>query len=405
MKITSLRTTIVTVPFCKPYAWRLGQARGITSVLAELTTDTGLIGLGESPCFFPPAEAIKSTMDACARLVIGEDPFDHERIYKRILSLNGLYYDRVFAGLTFSGIDLALWDLMGKAAGQPLYKLIGGRVYQHARFIAIIPLADSKTMANNARRAVEEGCETLYIKYDGSEQELMERLAAIRATVGSKPNLRVDFNQGLSPGFAVKFIGDLKTFELEAVEQPCGEEDLCGMRYIRESVATPLISDESSKTLHHAYATIKAEAADIIQIDPYTSDGIWGVRKISGMAEAAGLPVVFHCVGELGLNQMKLIHLAVSTPNATLDHQTLYDYNSDDVILGGRMSFDSWTMRPRELPGLGVELDGSKVSKYADYYSKYGGLYITDQGDLDNIQSVVPLISGRASSQARPPRE
>jgi len=95
----TLRATIVSVPFCKPYLWRLGQAQGITAVLAELTTETGLVGVGESPCFFPPAEAVKAVMDACAPFVVGEDPFDHERIYKRILSLNSLYYDRVFARL------------------------------------------------------------------------------------------------------------------------------------------------------------------------------------------------------------------------------------------------------------------------------------------------------------------
>jgi glucarate dehydratase len=175
------------------------------------------------------------------------------------------------------------------------------------------------------------------------------------------------------------------------------------MRYIRQSISTPVISDESSKTFHHAYATIKAEAADIIEVDPYTSDGIWGVRKICGMSEAAGLPVVFHCVGELGINQMKLVHLAVSTPNATLDHQTLYDYNSDDIILSGIMRFNRWTMKPPETPGLGVGLDRAKVDYYADYYRKHGGIYITGQDDLEKTRSVVPLISGRASTLARLP--
>jgi len=117
MRITGLKTTIVSVPFRKPCTWRQGWARGITSVLTEITTDSGLVGIGESPCFFPPAEAFKAAIDASTPLLLGEDPFDHERIYKRILSFNGLYYDRVFAGLALSGVDLALWDLMGKLPG------------------------------------------------------------------------------------------------------------------------------------------------------------------------------------------------------------------------------------------------------------------------------------------------
>lgn len=400
MKITGLKTTILSVPFRKLYPWRLGRATGISVVLAELMTDTGLVGIGESPCFFPPAESIKAAMDVSAPFLIGEDPFDHERIYKRILSLNGFYYDRVFAGLALSGIDLALWDLMGKATGQPLYKLIGGRVHSEARFISIVPLAPPEEMAESARKAVAEGCRTVYVKYDGDEQQLIDRLDAIRA-VAPAVKLRIDFNQGLSPGFAVKFIKTLEQFDLEAVEQPCGEEDLNGMRYVRRAVATPVISDESSKTFYHAYNAIKAEAADIIEIDPYTTDGVWGIRKVAGMAEGAGLPVVFHSVGELGINQMKLVHLAVSTPNATLDHQTLYDYLGDDIIRGGLIPLDKWTMNPPEAPGLGVALDVDKVAEYAEYYRKQGGMYITGQSDLNKVRDSIPLISGRSSTPSR----
>jgi L-alanine-DL-glutamate epimerase-like enolase superfamily enzyme len=406
MRITDVKNTIVSVPFCKDYPWRIGLSRGITVVLAEVTTEDGLTGIGESPCLFPPAEATKGVMDAAAAFFIDEDPFDHERIYKRILGLNGLYYDRVFAGLALSGLDLALWDLMGKITRKPLYKLIGGRIHPYARFICIVPVASPEVMAQNARKVVDEGCETIYVKYDGDEQELFDRLDAIRKAVGAKPKLRVDFNQGLSSGFAVKFIQELEQFNLEAVEQPCAEDDLDGMRYVRQSVATPVISDESSKTFHGAYRTIKAEAADIIEIDPYTTDGVWGVRKACGMAEAANLPVVFHSVGELGINQTKLVHLAVSTPNATLDHQTVYDYDGDDVIVGGRLPFERWTMRPADRPGLGLELDPAKVARYSEYYRTHGGMYMgayntqAYRGDLERYKSKVPLIAGRASTMA-----
>lgn len=401
MKVTELRTTIVSVPFCKPYPWRLGAATGITSVIAELFTDNGLVGIGESPCFFPPAEGIKAAMEDSGQFLLGEDPFDHERIYKRILGFNGLYYDRIFAGLALSGLDLALWDLMGKATGQPIYKLLGGRVYDEARFICIVPLGEPSQMAEASKKAVGEGCHTLYLKYDGDEQLLIDRLAAIRVSVGPAPNLRLDFNQGLSPGFAVKFIRELERFGLEAVEQPCGEADLAGLRYIRASISTPLISDETSKTFYSAYNTIKAEAADIVEIDPYTTDGLWGVRKACGIAEAAGLPVVFHSVGELGLNQMKMVHLAISTPNATLDHQTLYDYNSGDVIAGGLLHFNAWTMKPNDQPGLGVELDADKVAHYAEIHRKKGGMYITGRHDFEATKDIVPLFSGRAATKAR----
>ncbi|MEE8490972.1 MAG: mandelate racemase/muconate lactonizing enzyme family protein [Acidimicrobiia bacterium] len=404
MKITELKTTIVSVPFHKPFPWRMGVQQGVTVVLVELTTDEGLVGIGESPCFFPPGEATKGVLDMAASFVVGEDPFDHERIYRRILKLTGLYYDRIFASLTLSGLDLALWDLMGKAAGQPLYKLIGGRVHPEARFICIVPLADPEVVAEDARRVVADGCRTVYLKYDGDDQTLVDRLEAIRGAVGSGVKLRVDFNQGLAPGYAVKYLKRLEQFDMEAFEQPCGEDDLDGMRYIRRSIATPVISDESSKTFHHAFNTIKAEAADVIQVEPYSTDGIWGIRKVCGMAEAAWLPVVFHSIGELGLNLTKLAHLAVSTPNATLDHQTLYDYNSDDVIVGGLVAFDHWAMNPPEAPGLGVELDAEKVGQYAEYYREHGGLYIGGRPGKEQPGRTVPRVASRVGLEVPAPR-
>jgi len=398
MKITECVSTIVTVPFSKKYRWRVADSSGITAVIVELRTDNGLVGIGESPCDFPPAEAFKALIDASASAIAGEDPFDHERIYKKLLGHRGLYYDRVFAGLALSGLDLAIWDLMGKAVGLPLYKLIGGGFYALVPFVCIVPVQEPEATAESARKAVSEGCRTLYLKYCDNEDDLIARLEAIRGAVGPRASIRVDFNQALSPGFAVKFISkELERFDLEAVEQPCGEEDLDGMRHIRESISIPVIADESAKTFYHAFNAIRAQAADIIQVDHYTSDGIWGARKVSGMAEAAGLPVVFHSLGELGLNHMKTVHLAAATPNATLDHQTLYDYNSDDVILGGLLKFDRWRMSPPSKPGLGVELDKNKIEQYAALYRAHGGLYVTQSSSLADSRSSIPLISARTS--------
>ena len=188
MKIINCKTTIVTVPLARPWRWRMAECKGFTSVIVELRTDEGLCGIGESPCFFPPAEATRGIIETSLPFVIGEDPFDHERIYRRILARNGLYYDRVLAGLALSGIDLALWDLMGKSAGQPLYKLIGGRCHSDAGFVCILNTDSPSAMAAEAVRAVTDGCRTLYLKFDDDEAELYTRLEAIRRAVGARPS-------------------------------------------------------------------------------------------------------------------------------------------------------------------------------------------------------------------------
>lgn len=397
MKIRGYRSTIVTMPYARRYKWRVADSGGITAILIELETDSGLVGLGESPCVFPPAEALKLIVDASMKSIVGEDPFDHERIYKKILGSQGLYYDRVLAGLALSGVDLALWDLMGKATGYPIYKLLGGAFHAAVPFVCIIPIDEPRVMAEDARKAVETGCRTLYFKYCDSEDDLIGRLKAIRKAIGPRIKIRIDFNQALSPGFAIKFIKEeLEEFNLEAVEQPCGEEDYEGLRYVKQSLSVPVIADESSKTLQHALNVVRGQAADVVQIDHCTSDGIWGAKKISGMCEAAGLPIVFHSLGELGPNQMKTVQLAISTPNATMDHQTLYNYNADDVISGGMLKFNHWTMLPPEKPGLGVDLDREKVQQYAALYKETGGMYLMQTSTSADLPQV-PLISSRIS--------
>ena len=183
MKITNLKSTIVSVPFKKPTFWPYGRWDGTTAVVIEVETDEGITGIGESICSQWPAEAFKKIIDSAEAALIGEDPFNTERLLKKIEGQGGWSFARHFVGYALGGIDMALWDIIGKACGQPLYKLLGGLMREKCEGFGYIPHDEPDVMAADAVKTVQAGFRTIYCKYTDIEH-LREAIAAIRAAIG-----------------------------------------------------------------------------------------------------------------------------------------------------------------------------------------------------------------------------
>jgi len=125
MKITKFRTTIVSVPYKEPETWAYGRKLGISNIIIELETNTGLVGLGEA-VGFPTVRVIAEILNSMRPAVIGRDPFDLEVIEHDLIQNYGWHHFRRTGNCALGGLDIALWDLVGKSVGQPLYKLFGG---------------------------------------------------------------------------------------------------------------------------------------------------------------------------------------------------------------------------------------------------------------------------------------
>jgi L-alanine-DL-glutamate epimerase-like enolase superfamily enzyme len=354
--------------------------------LIELETDQGLVGIGESSVMHRPAEATLALLDAVRDYIVGEDPFQTERIAKKLHSLGGWHFSRGFGNRFLSGIEMALWDLVGKACQQPLYKLLGGAFRKEIPVIKVLLEDRPEVMADVAREAVEAGYETLYLKYT-SIDALMERLEAIRRAVGDGPQLRIDFNATLSPGFAIHFINrELAAYNIEFIEQPVGAANLEGLAHVRRSVNVPIAADESCQNMYQAFNVIRHEAADIIHINPRMHDGLWDVKKTAGMAEAAGLPVVAQSLVEGGAAQALFLHVIASTSNFILANQCVYDNLADDYI-ETRLPLAQGHMHLPEQPGLGVHLDRNKVEQFREHFHEAGtySVFSTDPQVLPTI--------------------
>lgn len=371
MKITDITSTILSVPFKKPSLWPHGRMNGMTVVVVEIETDAGISGIGESACLQTPAEAFKLFIDGTKGFLLGEDPFNTERIGKKIEGLGGWSYGRHFAGYALSGIDMALWDIIGKTCKQPLYKLLGGMIRKEVECFKFIHHAEPETMAAEAKESIDSGYNTIYCKYTNIEH-LRAAIEAIRGLVGEGPKLWVDFNQTLSPGFAVQFIRDMQKHRIDIVEQPVLAQNLDGMAYVKNSVSAQIVAHESSWTLYETLNVIKRAAADIISVDPRMTWGVTATKKAAAVAEAAGMPVIMHSTAELGAATAAFLHVIASTPNFIIANQCMYDWFDDDYIKGGKLPFEKGRLRVPKASGLGVELDREKMLQYHEEYTRVG---------------------------------
>jgi L-alanine-DL-glutamate epimerase-like enolase superfamily enzyme len=370
LKITDLKSTIVAVPLTRAHPTSLdviGRTPSM-SVIVEVHTDSGLVGVGESPVV-TGAEICKSMIDSVKPQLLGEDPFKVEMIRRQLYARAYLtHFHLHVANWAYSGIEMALWDIVGKTCKQPLHRLWGGGYRDKVKFWGWVPHTKLSAVAAEAKRLVREGYDTLYEKVGIDPKHDVASVKAIRDAVGYDVELRIDANQAWTPGTAVRLIRKMEKYDLEFVEQPVLMYNLDALARVRKAVGTPILAHESSWTFHDALNVIKHEAADAIQLDPRFDGGLAGFRAAAGMAEAAGIGAVVHSFFELGITTAFFLQAVASSPAFIYANQTTYAFLSDDVLRGGMFQFDRGYLPVPQRPGLGVELDKAKVKKYAELY-------------------------------------
>ncbi len=368
MKITQIETIPVLVPINPQRAIRSGRGFHTNSpfLLVKVMTDEGVVGLGEVSC-----TAVWSGEDnrTAARIIeqylapalLGQDPTQIER-------LTGLM-SRVVAGNMFtkSALEMAFWDILGKVAGLPVYRLLGGAVrdFVTTKFsVSGLPPAEA---ARIAAWAVEQGFRTMKVKVGIQPDEDVARVAAVREAVGPDVRLGVDANGGWSPRVAIQTIPRLYASRIIFAEQPVPDLDIAWLADVRRSVSVPVMADESVYTLQDAMAIVRAGAADILSVYVGKGGGIGPARKMAAVAEAAGLVCTIGSNLELGVAAAAMIHLgmattAVAAEDFPCDILTPFFYESD--LLRDPLPIEAGKARPHEKPGLGVELDEKAVARF-----------------------------------------
>jgi L-alanine-DL-glutamate epimerase-like enolase superfamily enzyme len=370
VRVTGLRATPVAVPFVEDEIWAFGGRRGMVSILLEVLTDEGVIGLGEAAAY-PSADIVLAVVESIEPLVVGESPFNIERIMKRI-NVVGTWHHVKATSPAIAAVEMACWDIVGKASGQPLVNLFGGRVRDEVEFFYYLSRKTAAEMGADAATGVKAGFRTLYLKV-GSDNpnEDIERVEAIRDAAGPDALIRVDANEAWSSAAAIRIIRDMERFGLELVEQPVSGRNLAEMAYVRSRISTPLLANEASWTRYDQLEVIRASAADVVSIDNQMDGGLLNMKRGSGMCEVAGLPVLKHSLGELGVAAYAGVHVMASTPNFVYANQGYGSFLADDVVAGASpLPYANGCLEVPDKPGIGVELDKERVEKYAELYTK-----------------------------------
>lgn len=368
MKITRIETIPVNVPIDPRRATRGARGTHAASpfLLLKVHTDDGLHGLGEVSCTPRWSGEDQVTATHLIRTVlepalVGQDPTAVERITPQI--------NRALANNPFtkSGIEMACWDLLGKVAGLPIYRLLGGPVRDFVPTKYSVSGLEPARAAEIAAWAVAQGFRVMKVKVGIEPEEDVARVRAVREAVGPDVRLGVDANGGWSTSIAIRTIRRLIEFDIFFAEQPVAPLDVAWMADVRRNVTVPVMADESVYTLQDAMALVRAEAADVLSVYVGKGGGIGPARKVAAVAEAAGLTCTVGSNLELGVAQAAMIHLSMATPGIGAEAypcDILSRFFYEDDLLAEPLPVEGGRARPLERPGLGVALDEDKVERY-----------------------------------------
>jgi len=371
LKIVDFSTTIVSVPFNQPEKWAFGKKLGISNVIIELQTDTGLVGLGEA-MGFPTVRVVNEILNAMRPIVLGRDPMDHGVILEELTQRYGWHHFRHSGNCALGGVDIALWDIVGKVTGQPLYKLFGGAFRKQIKYYCYVPDMEPERMAEAAKKGIERGFDTVYVKLGTGFERDLEVARILREAIGPRPKLRVDANEAWADGNAFSLMKRMAQYDIEFFEQPLLYYDHDGAATLRAALGVAVGANQSAWDESDILEIIKKGAADVILTDQHQLGGLARFHRVAWLLAAAGIPVIKHSFGDLGISTAAAKHVMASCPNCTRAHQTHFGVLTDDIVEGGLEKFTNGCLTVPEGPGIGVELDRNRFKKYAKYFEEHG---------------------------------
>lgn len=353
MKITRMEAWPVTMDLAEPYTIAYETVGATTNVFLRLETSSGVLAYG---CAAPDREVTGETheqvLDACSQVIIpalkGSDPLRPIMLMERIRGpLKG-------QPSALAMVDMALFDLLGKVAGLPLFRLLGGYRDRIRTSVTIGVMPVTETVAK-ALEFVKQGFKALKIKGGVDVDHDIERLVKTREAVGEKIELRFDANQGYSEIDVVRFVDGVGAIRLELIEQPSSREKDQLLGRITQRVALPIMADESLMNLKDAFRLARKELVDMVNIKLMKVGGIDEALKINAVSQAANLDVMIGCMDESALGIAAGLHFALARPNvryADLDGHL--DLRADPA--DGAVRLRDGVLYPTGAPGMGFNL-------------------------------------------------
>ena len=376
MKVTEVRTTPLFVPYAKPYYWAQGRMDGADVILVEVMTDEGVTGYGE--CVgSPTAAGIRAFLAEAAKLVVGRDPFCNARLmaeaYHSLFQERGTCSAPRFAGQVLAGLEMALWDVMGKASGRAVYELLGGAVQDTISYFGFPQGRTPEEIADEARSFAEQGFDVIYVKVGQGDAIDLAIVEQTRAAIGPKRRLRLDPNEHWGPLTAARLLPKVAAFDIEFVEQPSDCESLAALAQIRAGSPIAIAADQRVFTPYDAYDICRTQAADLIVLGLHETGGISRFLKAGRIAEAAGINICIHGLYETGITTCAAHQAAALLPNLDDGNQYMNHFLAWDLIDSPDLSLKNGELPLLAGPGLGFALDWDAVGRAKELHAVQRG--------------------------------
>src|SRR5215470_2202970 len=370
MKIKEIRTRVIqwrgkTVPlpphFCTNPMDLLSVPQSSMStftfhgwLIVEVFSDDGLVGIGNAAL---APSVTKQVIDLYLRpLLIGSDPWDIEFLWQHMYRKTMAFGRKGIGMVAISAVDIALWDLLGKSAKQPVYRLLGGRtknrVSVYASRLYSVKLGE---LAAEARRYMEEGYRAVKLRFgwgpvDGASgmQRNVQLVRTVRETVGDDIDVMADAYMGWTLDYAKRMLPLLEPFHLRWLEEPVIPDDIHGYAELKSHGRIPIAGGEHEFTLYGFRELLEARAVDYIQFDTNRVGGISQARKIAALAEAHSVPVIPHA------GQMHNYHIVMASLNSPMAEY----FPIVDVEVGNELFWYIFNGEPKAKDGF-IDLDDS----------------------------------------------
>ncbi len=379
MKIRRVTAHPLVAPLERPFAFSQGIVARRSATIVEIETDDGAIGWGEAFAqgLEPPQIAAAAVEHALAPLVVGCDPRDTEVLWHRMYHATRDYGRKGSVVAAISAVDIALWDLAGKAYGVPVHRLLGGAFRHEVRAYATgfyrVPGGDTtERLVGEARQRCAEGFGAVKVKVGfGVAADVAVVGAIAEALQGSGVALLIDANHAYGVADAIALGRAVAPFGVCWFEEPVAPEDVAGYAEVRRALPIPIAGGENEHTVFGFRELIGARAVDIAQPDLGSCGGFTAARHIVALAQAAGVRVNPHVWGT-GVAQAASVQLIAALPvthHSMAPIEPMLEYDCSDhpfrmALVSHPTLVDNGVVRVPDRPGLGIDVDRALLARY-----------------------------------------
>ncbi len=369
MKISKITTFPVEIPLIpaeegglRPFVSGFHQVNSARSIIVKVETDEGITGWGEMKDQFLRPDIMKAIIEnRYGEAIIGQDPFLIHRIRQQMsLTVSNQYMTGSFYAC---GVEMACWDIMGKALSQPVHNLIGGKIRSEIPICHVSGYLDIETTRSLVKKAKRRGYKTFKTKAGRNVGYDLERIQEIRQEAGDAMKLRIDPNQKYSLPEALRFINGAERLNLEFLEQPIRINSFSDLASLRQRSRVPIAINEDCYLEHNFFKAIRENAIDAACPEIETLGGITGLMEINSVARQANVPLAHHHAFDLGIKTAAIIQATATLSNFDLAMDSTY-YAHADFILSPPLEIKDGSFVIPEGPGLGIEVDEEKLRQY-----------------------------------------